>query len=55
VFVCLVLDEQFLRTFFSSFCLCPGYKNNMEEKTYLVMDLPFYGESDGSNFILVED
>jgi len=32
-----------------------GYKNYMEEKTYPAMDLPVYGESDGANFILVED
>jgi len=48
-FVCLILDKQFAKTFLSSFCLCPGHKNNMEEKNYLAI------ESDGANFILVED
>jgi len=31
-FVCLVFDEWFVKTFFSSFWFHPGYKNNMEEK-----------------------
>jgi len=26
-----MLDEQFVKTFFSSFYLCLGYKNSMEE------------------------
>jgi len=36
-----VLDEQFVETFFSSFHLYPGHKNNVEEKSYPAMDLPF--------------
>jgi len=53
-FVCLMLDEQFANTFSQDFTL-HGHRNNMEEKTYLAMDLPVYGESDSVNFILVED
>jgi len=37
------------KTVFSSFCLHPGHKNNMEEKIYPAMDSPVYGE----NIILV--
>jgi len=37
------------------FRLYLGYKNNIKEKTYSVMDSPVYGESDGANFILAED
>jgi len=47
MFVCLVFDEWFVKTFFH---LHPGYKN---KKTYPVLDLPVYRESDGANFILV--
>jgi len=41
--------------FFSSFCFCPGHKNNTEEKTYPAMDSPVYGEADDINFISVEE
>jgi len=27
-----MLDKQFSENFFSHFCLCSGYKNNMKEK-----------------------
>jgi len=54
--ICLpCVGQVFAKTSSSSFHLYPGYKNTMEEKTYPAMDLPVYGESDGTNFILVED
>jgi len=44
------MDKRFANTFFTSFYFCPGYNNNMEEKTYPAMDLPVYGEDNGTNF-----
>ena len=42
--------------FFSScFCLHPGCRKGLEDKTYLVMDSSVHGESDGVNCILVDD
>jgi len=40
----------FLKVFF----LCPGYRNNMEEKLNPGMDSLAYVEADGTNFISVE-
>jgi len=48
-----VLDEQFAKTFFSSFRLCPSHRNNVKEKSYPAMT--FYGEADGANFISVKN
>jgi len=40
---------------FSSFCLRPDHRNNVEEKTYPAMDSPVYGEAGGEKFIAVEN
>jgi len=41
---------------YSSFCLCPGHRNSIEEKkTFPAMDSLVYGEANGPNFITVED
>jgi len=54
-FVCLMLDKRFAKTFSQVF-LHPDYKNNMKEKlSQQWIRRPVYGESDGANFILVED
>jgi len=49
-----VLDKQFANAFFSSFILHVGHRNNMEEKNYVGMDLPFYGEAGSINFIALK-
>jgi len=53
-FICFMLDEQFVETFFSSFHLHPGHKNNMEENLTQQW-ICLYGEADGANFISVEN
>jgi len=52
-FICLVLDEQFANTFFPSFCLHPGHRNNMEEKLTEEWVGLFMEKADGANFISV--
>ena len=41
--------------FLSHFCLHPGHRKSLKGKTYPALDFPLHGESNGVNFILVED
>ena len=41
--------------FLSHFRLRPGRRKGLEGTTYPTMDLPVHGESDGVQFVLVED
>ena len=53
--VCLTLNEWFTIIFYLTFCLHPGHRKGLEGKAYPAKNLPFHGESDGANVVLVED
>ena len=41
--------------YYHFFRLSPGHRKGLEGKIYPAMDLLVHGESDGINFVLVED
>ena len=53
--VSLPCVRQTVHYSFSRFCLHPGHRKSLEDKTYPAMNLPVHEEPNGVSCILVDD